>query len=73
MSENYGDCSFCGGKGETTIGDAILLKKIQECPCCDGTGMSGDADVYRSSQQILDDIAQMGNEILRTPERERTG
>lgn len=40
MSEKYGDCLRCRGRGE--IWDDVLIMS-QECPRCHGTGFEGSA------------------------------
>jgi len=47
MSERYGPCHKCGGEGKIYIRYETDWDEIryaeEECPRCEGTGMSGDA------------------------------
>lgn len=47
MSEDYGACGLCGGRGK--VKDPILCI-LDTCPRCDGTGKSGDATDYSTRE-----------------------
>jgi len=56
MSERYGNCRRCKGKGEVQIlvgRDGLTNEKVympDECPQCEGSGHSGDALNYMEKE-----------------------
>lgn len=46
MSERYGKCEVCGGRGERRC---LILLRTTDCGRCGGTGISGDVRGYLQS------------------------
>lgn len=46
MSERYGTCKACSGRGDIriqTVRDGVTTTTHEECGMCNGEGFSGDA------------------------------
>lgn len=56
MSERYGNCKLCRGRGEIQIYDQILLRsKNSECPRCDGTGCDSSSSTHMDQEQSIEE------------------
>lgn len=59
MSEKFGKCPTCEGKGVIYKNSSMpaishFEVTVQECPACDGTGFDGSADTYVKQQAAED-------------------
>ena len=52
MSENYGKCKRCVGRG--TLREVGTMRDVP-CPSCDESGFSGDATDFMQKEQDIQD------------------